>query len=78
MTQLAAPTTQSTTVDPLPSAIDSASAKLVYLYLDTVGPTTITELSAALDMRMLGLYSVLDTLASDGLVDSEGETYFLA
>jgi predicted transcriptional regulator len=78
MTQLAAPATQSTTVDPLPSTIDSASAKLVYLYLDTVGPTTISELSAALDMRMLGLYSVLDTLAGDGLVDSEGETYFLA
>jgi predicted transcriptional regulator len=78
MTQLAAPTTQSTTLDPLPSTLDSASAKLVYLYLDTVGPTTISELSAALDMRMLGLYSVLGTLADDGLVDSEGETYFLA
>lgn len=77
MTQLTA-SAQSTTVESLPDRITSASAKLVYLYLDSAGPTTISELSADLDMRKLSLYSVLDALAGKDLVDAEGETYMLA
>lgn len=78
MVQVAASTTRSATVDPLPSEIVSASAKLVYLYLDRTGPTTITELSTALDMQKLSLYSVLDALDGKDLVEGEGETYALA
>ena len=75
MTQLAAATSSQPTTDTLPSTIRSPAAKLVYLYLDSAGPTTISELSAALEMRKLSLYSVLDALASKGLVDNDGETY---
>jgi predicted transcriptional regulator len=75
MTQLAATTTTQSTTDTLPSAISSPAAKLVYFYLDSAGPTRISELAAALDMRKLSLYSVLDALASEGLVDNDGETY---
>jgi DNA-binding MarR family transcriptional regulator len=74
MSQLA-DTTRPTAVDPLPDDLASASAKLVFLYLDRAGPTTISELSTDLDMRKLSLYAVLDSLAGKGLVDSEGETY---
>lgn len=78
MTQLAAPATESTQTDALPDDISSPVAKLVYLYLDRAGPTTISDLSAALDMRKLSLYSVLDALAGKELVDNDGETYGLA
>lgn len=77
MTQLATPA-QSSTVDPLPDQLVSASAKLVYLYLDRAGSTTVSELAAALEMRKLGLYSVLGALADKGLVEYEGETYAVA
>jgi DNA-binding MarR family transcriptional regulator len=78
MTQLAAPATQSSNVDPLPDQLVSASAKLVYLYLDRAGSTTISELAVALDMRKLSLYSVLDALAGKDLVERDGETYAVA
>jgi DNA-binding MarR family transcriptional regulator len=75
MTQLAAATTTQSTTDTLPTAISSPTAKLVYFYLDSAGPTTISDLADALEMRKLGLYSVLDALAGKGLVDNDGETY---
>ena len=75
MTQSAATTERPTPTDALPDAITSPAAKLVYLYLDRAGPTTVSDLSAALDMRKLSLYSVLDALAGKNLVDNDGETY---
>jgi DNA-binding IclR family transcriptional regulator len=75
VTRLTAPETRPPSVDTLPEEIASASAKLVYLYLDHAGPATVSELSAALDMRKLSLYSVLGALAEEGLVDRDGETY---
>lgn len=70
--------TRPTAIGSLPNGIASASAKLVFLYLDRAGPTTISQLSTALDMRKLSLYAVLDSLAGKGLVESEGETYAAA
>jgi DNA-binding transcriptional ArsR family regulator len=78
VTRLTAPETRPPSVDALPEEITSASAKLVYLYLDRAGPTTVSELSAALDMRKLALYSVLGALVDQGLVDRDGETYALS
>jgi predicted transcriptional regulator len=77
MTQVAASTPRTMPTDTLPDDITSPAAKLVYLYLDCAGPTTISDLSVALDMRKLGLYSVLDALAGKDLVDNDGETYEL-
>jgi predicted transcriptional regulator len=76
VTQLTARTRQSP-VDPLPDRLVSASAKLVYLYLARAGSATVSELSTALDMRKLSLYSVLGALADEDLVEHEGETYRL-
>jgi DNA-binding IclR family transcriptional regulator len=75
MMKLAAASPQSTAIEPLPDEIDSASAKLVYFYLDRAGEATVSELSGALGMKKLGLYSVLGTLDGRGLVEHEGETY---
>ena len=67
-----------TIVETVPECLDSASAKLVYLYLGQVGEATVSTLSTALDMRKLSLYSVLDALASKNLVERDGETYAIA
>ncbi|MEM4782391.1 MAG: helix-turn-helix domain-containing protein [Halalkalicoccus sp.] len=62
----------------IPTEIESAGSKLVYLYLSTAGEATIEELQASLGMKQLSLYPVLDTLSSDGLVTREGERYAVA
>jgi len=56
----------------VPSAIESAQAKLVYVYLQHERETTVDALAEALDMRKIGLFSVLSTLESEGLVEREG------
>lgn len=77
MAELEAPTTRPTQKT-LPNGIESTGGKLVYLYLDAAGPTTISDLADALDMRKLSLYSVLDALAGKDIVAVDGETYGLA
>lgn len=62
----------------MPSTLDAASSKLVYLSLAETGEATITELADALDMQKLALYSILGSLADQGLVEQSGETYRLA
>lgn len=59
----------------IPAEIESASSKLVYLYLHTAGEATVEELQSSLGMKQLALFPVLDTLSSEGLVDREGERY---
>jgi DNA-binding IclR family transcriptional regulator len=59
----------------VPSELDAASSKLVYLYLATKEGASITELSTSLGMRKLSLYSVLGSLAERDLVERSGETY---
>jgi predicted transcriptional regulator len=63
---------------PLPTELDSAASKLVYLYLRSAGESTVDELQADLDMRKISLYPLLKTLSKKGLVDREGEAYHLA
>ena len=62
----------------LPNELDSASSKLVYLYLRTAGGCTVDDLQSSLDMKKISLYPLLKTLSKQGLVDREGETYFVA
>lgn len=59
----------------LPGTVDSSGAKLVYLYLSIQNDATIDELQAALDMKKLSLYSLLETLTAADLVDRAGEQY---
>jgi predicted transcriptional regulator len=61
--------------DAIPTEIDAAGSKLVYLFLDVRGASTVSELSASLGMTKLALYSILDALAGKDLVEGEGETY---
>lgn len=62
----------------IPTEIESAGSKLVYLYLDTAGDATVDELQSALGMKQLALFPVLDTLSSEGLVTRDGEHYTVA
>ncbi|ESS10742.1 MAG: hypothetical protein A07HR60_02761, partial [uncultured archaeon A07HR60] len=57
----------------LPQQLRSPRAKLVYLYLKSKGKATISEMSEALGMKKLALFSVLKNLQRDELIDhSEG------
>lgn len=56
----------------VPSTIESAQSKLVYVYLATAREATVDELAAALDMRKLGLFTVLATLEAHGYVERDG------
>jgi predicted transcriptional regulator len=59
----------------VPPGIDAESSKLVYLCLDEMDGATVTELTETLDMKKLSLYSILGTLADEGLVERRDETY---
>ena len=62
----------------IPAEIESASSKLVYLYLHTAGEATVEELQSSLGMKQLALFPVLQTLESEDLITRDGETYALA
>ena len=53
----------------LPSELDSAQAKLVYFYLETTDGATATDLQQSLQLPKLAILSVLNSLASQGLVE---------
>lgn len=59
----------------IPGGIESARAKLVYLYLSAVGGASVDELAERLGMQKLALFSVLATLDADGYVDRDGDRY---
>lgn len=69
------PPRRETPLTPLPEQLDSHVAKLLYLYLYTVGPATPEELSAALRIRKISLYPLLRHLASCDIVSRDGRTY---
>jgi predicted transcriptional regulator len=52
----------------LPEELESSRGKLVYLYLQVRGATTIDELKAELDLQLLTLYGLLDRLRENGFV----------
>lgn len=59
----------------IPEELESASAKLVYLYLDVKGEASIHEIGADLDIRMITLCDLLATLENRGLVTRDGDSY---
>ena len=64
-----------TGVEALPSRLDTAQQKLVYLYLATVPGATTRELKRALGLNLLTVYPVLEALCDRGLVEADGSTY---
>lgn len=70
--------TATTTIDPLPAELDSSNAKLVYLYLSTVGEATVEDLQTTLDVQQLTLFPTLRTLENEGLLERDGETVTVA
>lgn len=58
----------------VPEGLESSTAKLVCLYLDTRGETTLTELAEALELSRLTLFGVLQTLVERGHVQRNGDT----
>lgn len=66
---------QSSEAIEVPEELTSASAKLVYLYLDSQGAATVPELHAALGVERLTLYSVLRTLHDRGVLARDEERY---
>ena len=61
----------------IPAGIESAQAKLVYLYLCTCGNSTLEDLHEDLDIPILTLYTLLDTLESRQLITRQGRFYRL-
>lgn len=63
------------TLDQLPTELSSPQAKLVYLYLDATGGSTLADLKATLSMQKIAILSVLSSLSKQGLVEKDGEMY---
>lgn len=59
----------------LPDTVDTAGSKLLYLYLSIENEATIDELQAALGMKKITLYSLLQTLRNADLVERVGANY---
>jgi hypothetical protein len=59
----------------VPAGITSPRAKLVYLYVDVVGDCTVEDLQGCLDMRKIELFSVIDSLVSDGFITASDGSY---
>lgn len=62
----------------VPSRLESARAKLVYLALAGGGTATVGDLAARLNETRLALLAVLRTLEDRGLVVREAEGFALA
>ena len=60
---------------PIPDELESARGKLVYLYLEVSGDASLDELANALDLPLITLCSLLDTLESRGIVRRDGNRY---
>ena len=61
----------------VPSRLESARAKLVYLALAVDGPATVEDLASQLNETRLALLTVLGTLEERGVVVREAETFAL-
>ncbi len=64
------PTTERPT---LPETISSPNAKLVYFYVDVRGEATVSDLQSDLGLPKMSLFSVLNSLAGEGLVERDGD-----
>ncbi len=67
------------TADPqsvsVPSDLSSDGTKLVYLYLQVSGESTLDELNRSLEMKTISLLPILNTLQSKELVDRQDNYY---
>lgn len=59
----------------LPEEIGSAEAKLVYHSLDAAGPGDAEELARRLNLKKMALFSVLNSLERNDLVERDGTQY---
>lgn len=59
----------------IPDCVSSAKGKLVYVYLATSSDATIDELSDHLQMKKISLFSVLNSLSSEGVIEKEDDFY---
>lgn len=55
----------------VPQSVESPRGKLVYLYLDSVGGATRTELQEGLGLKAMTIFSTLRRLREEGLVRKE-------
>lgn len=65
-------------IDPVPESIESAQAKLVFLYLEAASSATVDEIGATLTMKKIDVLSVLQSLSSAGYVEKDGDEYTVA
>jgi len=59
----------------VPSDLSSDGTKLVYLYLQVSGESTLEELNRSLEIKTISLLPILNTLQSKELVDRHDEYY---
>ena len=59
----------------LPQSVSSPQAKLVYFYLDRLGPAPADEVAETLDLQKLAVYGVLRTLSRRELVEERENGY---
>ncbi|AEH36268.1 hypothetical protein [Halopiger xanaduensis] len=64
-----------TEIDPLPPELESSQGKLVYLFLESTGGATVTDLHRSLGMQKMAILSVLEALSAQGLVERTGTEY---
>lgn len=62
------------TID-LPDRFETSGTKLIYLYLRIENEATIDEIQAALGIKKLTLYSLLQTLTATDHISREGAKY---
>lgn len=62
----------------VPEALDSSQGKLVYLYLTVAGEASLDELSEALDLPLISLCGLVETLETRGILMREGDRYRVA
>ena len=59
----------------VPEDLESANAKLIYLYLRTCGNSTLEDLNADLNVPILSLCSLLKDLERRDLITRQGRFY---
>lgn len=65
-------------IGPVPDDLESARAKLVYLYLEAADGATIEELGEILAMKKINALSVLHSLVDAGHVEKRESAYAVA
>lgn len=61
--------------NPVPQTVESPRGKLVYLYLESVGGASRTEIQESLGLKAMTLFSTLRTLRDEGLVSRKDGKY---